>query len=158
MALDEDGHGEDRAIALPLDEAPLPLPEAQLPIGENIARPHRTLLEIAPPRRPFPGAHAQVLDEIRGEPDAPVVDERPRLAVEAKDAGRPRPEEGAAAVHDDVEHALHIEGGADGSRHLHERAVLRVEGLEPPGAVEQTLEREVRHDRGSRPRGVGERP
>ena len=69
----------------------------------------------------------------------------PRSAVEAEDTRCPRVEEGPTALHDDVEHALHVEGGADGRGHLDERAILRVEGLELARAEEQALEGAIRH-------------
>ncbi len=66
LALDDDGHGEHRAVALPLDEGALAVAELDVTVGEDIGRPDRAPLEIAPARRPLARIHAQVLDESGG--------------------------------------------------------------------------------------------
>src|SRR4029453_5914630 len=87
LPLDHDGRREHRAIPLALDETALGPPELYLPVGEDVARPDRALLEEAAPRGPLAGPDGEMLDEVRGEPDAALVDQDACRPVEAEYAG-----------------------------------------------------------------------
>ena len=81
---------------------------------------------------PSPTLTRAAADELRGQADSSLVDERARLGVELEDADRRHSHERAAPVDDEIQDAFELERGADQPGDLEQRVVFRPRCVWPP--------------------------